>query len=90
MEYSDLGHAFTENMKIMSMRSCKWSDSLVVSLLLTNQAHLVRNLDGTYFFLSNCQIVFFFKLILFLYFTSSCDELYIFDLYLAAFVLITP
>ena len=38
----------------------------------------------------NCQIAFFFKLILFVYFTSSCDELYIFHLYLAAFVFIFP
>ena len=31
VEYSDFGHAFTENMKILSIRQCKWSDSLVVS-----------------------------------------------------------
>ena len=41
------------------------------------------------------QIAFFFKLIFLvyfrsLYFTSSCDELYIFNLYLATFVLIIP
>ena len=36
----------------------------------------------------NSQIAFFFKLILFLYFTSSGDELYIFHLYFAAFVFI--
>ena len=88
MEYSDLGHAIIENMKIMLIRKCKWSDSLVVSRLLTNQAYLDRNLEVS--FLYNCQIAFFFKLmhVLFLCFTSSCDELYIFHLYLAALVFI--
>ena len=33
-------------------------------------------------------IIIFLKLILFSYFTSSCDELYIFHLYLTAFVFI--
>ena len=61
----------------------------MVSWLLTNQAYLDRNLEGT-FFIDNCQIAFFFKLIFFVYFTSSCDELYIFHLYLAAFVFIIP
>ena len=89
VEYSNLGHAFTKNMKIMSIRLCNWFDSLVVSGLLPNQAYLDRNLEGT--FLYNCQIAFFFKLILFVYFTSSCDELYIFHLYtLAAFAIIIP
>ena len=88
MEYSDLGHAFTENMKIISIRECKWSDSLEVSLLLTNQAYLGRDLEGT--FLYNCQIAFFFNLIFFVYFTSSCDELHNFHLCLAAFVIIIP
>ena len=37
----------------------------------------------------NSQIAFF-KLILFLFFTSSGDELYIFHLYFAAFVFIIP
>ena len=35
---------------------------------------------GSNLFLYNCQIAFCFKLILFIYFTSSCDELYIFHL----------
>ena len=37
---------------------------------------------GRNLFLYNCQIAFIFKLILFVYFTSSCDELYIIHLYL--------
>ena len=38
----------------------------------------------------NSQIAFFFKLILFLYFTSFGAEVYIFHLYFAAFVFIIP
>ena len=70
---SDLGHAFDRNMKIMSIHECKGSDSLVVRWQLTDQAYLQRNLENP--FLYNCQIASFLNSKLFLYFTSSRDEL---------------
>ena len=89
MEYSDLGHAFTENIKIMSIHLCKWSDSLVVTLT-NNKSSIPGSKLGRNLFLYNYQISFFFKLILFVYFALSCDELYVFDLYLVAFVFNIP
>ena len=74
MEYSDLSHAFIENMNILSIVNV---NGLIAYWL--DEAYLDRNLEGT--FLYNYQIAFFLKLILFVYFTSSCDELYIFHLY---------
>ena len=61
MKYSDLGHAFNRNIKIMSFHKCKWSDSLVVRWQLTVQAYLDRNLEKA-FFIYNCQIDLFFNL----------------------------
>ena len=86
MKYSDLGHAFNRHMKTMSIRECKWPGSLVVRWQLTDQAHLDRNLEKL--FLCNSQIASFLNLRLLLNFTSSRGELYIFHLYLVAFIFI--
>ena len=87
MKYSDLGHAFNSNMKIMSIHECKCPGSLMARWQLTDQAYLDRNLEMPFFM--NCQIAsFFLNLRLFLYFTPSRGELYIFYLYLVAFIFI--
>ena len=74
---------FNRTMKIMSIHECKWSGTLVVRWQLTDQAYLDRNLEKILYL-----ILFFKSKILFLYFTSSRGELYIFRLYLVAFILI--
>ena len=65
MEYSDLGHAFTENMKIMSIRLCKWSDSLVVYLTTYKSSMPESKLGRNLFFYIIFKLLSFFKLILF-------------------------
>ena len=72
----------TRNMKIMSFHECKWSGSLVVRWQLTDQAYLDQNLEK-HFFIYNCQIA---SLIFLVYIMSSRAELYIFHLYLVAFI----
>ena len=81
MKYSDLGHAFNRNMKIMWIHECKWSDSLVVMWQLTDQAYLDQNLEKPFLIIVKLHLSFFFNLRLFLYFTSSRGELYIFHMY---------
>ena len=86
VKYSDFGHAFNSNMNIMSIHEYKWCGSLVVRWQLTDQAYLNRNLEKPFY---NCQIAsLFLNLRLFLYFTSSRGELYIFLLFLVACIFI--
>ena len=59
MKYSDLGHAFYVNMKMMSIHKCKMSGSLVVRWQLTDLVYLDRNLDKPFF--NDCQIASVFK-----------------------------
>ena len=79
-EVLDLGYAFNRNMKIMWIHECKWPDSLVVRWQLTDQAYLDRNLEKPFLIIVKLHLSFF-NLRLFLYFTSSRGELYIFHMY---------
>ena len=87
MKYSDVGHAFTEIMKIISMYYCKWTDSLVVTWgkqLGTDRTYLDRILEKKLFFveMSNVdKIVLIIMRHLVIIFAS-------FQLYLAAFICI--
>ena len=42
MKYSDVGHAFTEHMKINFIHLCKCSDDLVVTSITDLKLHRVR------------------------------------------------
>ena len=88
MKYSDLGDAFNRYMKIKSIQECNWSGSLMVRWQLTDQAFLDRNLQMHFLYTCNCQMASFLDLRLFLYFTLTPDELYIFHLYLIVFIFI--
>ena len=61
MKYSDLGHAFNRNMKIMSIHECKFSGSLMVRWQLKDLAYLDRNLEKPFYY--NIQIASVSKLV---------------------------
>ena len=86
-KYSDLGHAFNRNMKIMSIHEFKWSGSLVVRWQLTGQAYLDRSLEKPFYVIVKLHL--FLDLRLLLYYTSSRAKLYIFHLYIVAFIFIS-
>ena len=88
MKYSDLGHAFHRNMKIMLIHECKKSGSLVVRWQLIEKAYLNRNLEKPFW---DIHVIvklhlFFLNSRVFLYFTSSRGKLYIFHLYFAGYL----
>ena len=88
MKYSDLDHAFTKIIKMMSILKSIWPDSLVVSsqfdtysLVVSSQfdtyhTYLDRILGRKTFY--DCQM-YAFKSKLFTYFMPSYDYLYIFS-----------
>ena len=70
----------------MSIHECKWSGSQVVRWQLSDQAYRDKNLEKPFYIIVKLHL--FFNLRLFLYFTLSRGELYIFYLCLVAFIVI--
>ena len=90
MKYSDLGHAFNRNMKIMSIHKYKWSDSLVVRWHLQIKPTGIKTWKSLFYTIVQLHPFLKIKIVL-IYFTISrggTGGLHIFQLYLVAFIFI--
>ena len=74
MKYSDLGHAFNRNMKIMSIHEIKWSGSLVVTFVGGNlqiKPTWIETWKSLFFIIVKLHLFFFkFKIVLVVYVIS--------------------